>query len=167
MMNNKYTFFWKGPFSQWYPSLFYVPGIDHQFNCAEQYMMYGKAMLFDDDETADKILATTSPREQKLLGRQVRGFDADTWNRVARNIVFVGNYYKFSSNKDLLDELLETGNTILVEASPVDFIWGIGLNEEKAKITPPDLWKGSNWLGLTLTRVRDNIISEMQDKEIL
>ena len=79
-MNEQYTFFWNGPFSQWYPSKFVIDGI--QFNCAEQYMMYRKALLFSNEDLVYKIMDTDSPREQKAFGRQVVGFKPHTWDAV-------------------------------------------------------------------------------------
>ena len=153
---NKYTFFWSGPFSQWHPSVFIVDGV--RYGCAEQYMMHKKALLFGDLAIAEKILATSEPKEQKALGRQVHGFDERTWNAIARDVVLRGSLAKFTQNRELREALLATAGTLLVEASPVDKIWGIGLSAEKAKTTSAADWPGSNWLGLTLTEVRDALI---------
>lgn len=154
-MEKEYTFFWNGPFSQWYPSPFTVDGIP--FTHAEQYMMYCKAKLFNDTEIMEKVLASTDPKEQKGLGRKVKNFDAQKWDRVARKVVYDGNYNKFKQNPKLLKQLLDTKGTTLVEASPYDTIWGIGLSEENAKKISPSNWPGKNWLGLTLTQLRDDI----------
>ena len=154
----EYTYFWSGPFSQWYPSEFTI--YDRKFNCAEQYMMYKKAMLFDDTAIAAKIMQSNDPRTQKALGRKVKNFDPEIWNDVCKQIVFDGNYAKFSQNTNLRYTLFSTSPTILVEASPYDAIWGIGLNEAMARRTPANEWPGTNWLGLTLTAVRDKLISE-------
>lgn len=151
----KYTYFWSGYFSQWYPSEFTIDGI--KFCTAEQYMMYRKATLFGDTAIAEQVLATKNPKEQKALGRKVANFDADTWNAAAKDIVFVGNYAKFTQNKHLLLDLLATGDTLFVEASPYDAIWGIGITEDVARKTPPDEWPGTNWLGEVLTKVRNTI----------
>ena len=156
-MTDQYTFFWSGPFSQWYPSKFNVQGID--YNCAEQYMMYHKAIMFGDIDALEAIMETNSPREQKAIGRKVNNFDQTQWNRFAKDIVYVGNYAKFTQNLDLQQYLLETAGTLLVETSPYDKIWGIGLNEVEAAITPQDQWKGTNWLGEVLTQVRDDILN--------
>jgi len=153
----KYTFFWSGPFSQWAKSPFELEG--KRFNTAEQYMMYSKAKLFGDDEIADKIMATSNPRVQKMLGRQVRDFDAEVWQIAAVDVVYKGNLAKFTQNPQLMKQLLATEGTVLVEASPYDKIWGIGLNEEDAKRTPPDRWPGTNLLGLVLTQVREDLIT--------
>jgi ribA/ribD-fused uncharacterized protein len=157
---DKYTFFWSGPFSQWYHSPFYLEG--QMFGCAEQYMMYMKAKVFGDNETARKIMETDSPREQKALGRKVKTFNVDTWAVVAKDIVFRGNMAKFTQNIELFDELAGTIGTLIVEASPFDAVWGIGLDEKTAAVTPRGEWKGTNWLGQICTEVRDsfeNLIS--------
>ena len=155
-MNEQFEFFWRGPFSQWYPSTFAVNG--KTFNCAEQYMMYSKAVFFGDHETAYDIMKSTNPKEQKKLGRQVVGFNAEAWNAVAQDFVYIGNEAKFSQNKKLYDILMSTGDKTLVEASPYDAIWGIGIDEVAAKETPADKWPGTNWLGVVLTEVRNHFI---------
>lgn len=154
----KYTFFWSGPFSQWAKSKFVIDG--QTFNTAEQYMMYSKAQLFGDDEIATKIMATSNPRVQKALGRQVRDFDAQAWQIAAIDVVYKGNHAKFIQNPELLKVLLATEGTTLVEASPYDKIWGIGLDEAAAKRTPADRWPGTNLLGLVLTQLREDIINQ-------
>jgi len=160
--NGDFTFFWNGPFSQWHPSKFEVNYFDFggmryrggKFCTAEQFMMFAKAILFEDLETAQDIMAVSDPKMQKAFGRRVRNFDANMWNAVARHVVYQGNLAKFQQNDKLRAALLATGDTTLVEASPYDTIWGIGLNEEDARITPVKDWKGTNWLGLELTEVR-------------
>ena len=98
--NEKYVFFWGGPFSNWFKADFVIGGI--KFNCTEQYMMYNKAMLFKDSETADEILACKNPRDHKALGRKVKNFNVDVWNKNAKRIVYDGNRAKFTQNPDLL-----------------------------------------------------------------
>jgi len=151
----RFTFFWSGPFSQWHPSSFEAE--DKKFNCAEQYMMYKKAEFFGDIETAQKIMETSNPKTQKALGRQVDGFDKDRWDDVARGFVYMGNHYKFTQNKELLRKLMETEYTTLVEASPVDTIWGIGLSEDDPRSWHRETWRGSNWLGEILTKLREDL----------
>jgi ribA/ribD-fused uncharacterized protein len=153
-MNEHYHFFWDGPFSQWYESPFTIDKI--KFNCAEQFMMYKKATHFDDYATASMILIATSPRNQKKLGRSVTKFNADEWNRVAKQYVLEGNIAKFSQNVKLLDILLNTGDKLFVEASPFDKIWGIGLDAKTAAETPSALWSGTNWLGEVLDEVKEH-----------
>lgn len=154
-MNEEYEFFWSGPFSQWYPSKFTENSVT--FATAEQYMMYHKALLFMDFKIAEQILNTEEPHEQKALGRLVKGFNADTWNAVAKSIVYQGNYLKFTQNEFLYSILMDTEDKILVEASPYDTIWGIGLNEKDAKVTPVEQWKGTNWLGEVLTKLKNDL----------
>lgn len=152
----KFTFFWDGPFSQWEPAKFVIDGIE--YNCAEQYMMAEKARMFDDQDTLDRIMDEESPREQKKLGRQVKGFNTDRWNSRAREIVYEGNYAKFTQNPDLLKKLLATKGTTLVEASPYDCVWGIGLRATDAAAKDRDKWRGTNWLGETLTGLREDLL---------
>lgn len=154
----RFTFFWRGPFSQWHPSKFELDGL--VFNCAEQYMMYGKAMMFKDTIIANRIMASSNPSEQKRLGRTVRGFDLQRWNAEARDIVFAGNYAKFTQNEDLKFKLLDTVGTTLVEASPKDRIWGIGVSQDDPRALKRENWLGTNWLGETLTKVRNKIVEE-------
>lgn len=153
--NENFTFFWTGPFSQWHPSTFLVNTIS--FNCAEQYMMYCKAKLFRDDHAARSILASSHPREQKEIGRNINDFNEITWLLFREAIVFEGNYQKFTQNGDLASVLLLTKNTTLVEASPDDKIWGVGLSEDDPRILDPTKWKGTNLLGKALMKVRSAI----------
>ncbi len=155
---NNYVFFWNGIYSQWDFWNMTIDGIT--FNCCEQYMMYQKAVFFEDYEIARRILHEVSPREQKSLGRQIKGFDREKWDKACVGFVFKGNYAKFTQNEVLKRELLETGDRILVEASPKDFIWGIGMHEDDAGVENPGNWKGTNLLGWTITLVKKEIQSE-------
>jgi ribA/ribD-fused uncharacterized protein len=156
----RFTFFWQSesPFSQWHPAKFKVKG--KQFVCAEQYMMYGKAVLFGDHAVAERILSTTSPKTQKALGRKVTGFDDRKWRGERERIVYEGNHAKFTQNVDLLERLLATAGTELVEASPTDRIWGVGLSEEDPRILNPSQWRGENLLGKVLTRLREDLLAK-------
>jgi ribA/ribD-fused uncharacterized protein len=159
MKYTKYTFFYKtrSPFSNWHPSIFEdETGIE--YNCSEQYMMYQKALLFGDKEILAEILDTPDPREQKALGRKIKGFDSKIWEANAKRIVYEGCKLKFEQNPHLLNKLLETEGTLLVEASPYDKIWGIGLGEDDPRIQDPKNWQGTNWLGEVLTDLRENLI---------
>jgi ribA/ribD-fused uncharacterized protein len=126
-----------------------------EVNCAEQFMMLGKAFLFGDDVTADLIKNEKSPRNHKALGRRVRNFDDDIWTKYCEDIVTLGSYLKFSQNFALKEELIQTGNATLVEGSPYDRIWGVGLRFDSPHINDPSKWKGENKLGKCLMRVRD------------
>lgn len=117
-------------------------------------MMWRKAELFGDHEIAQEILSETNPGKVKALGRRVRNFDVAQWNANAKAAVRDGVLLKFEQNADIKDILLATGDKVLVEASPHDAIWGIGLAEADAKRTPEERWPGTNWLGEVLMDVR-------------
>ena len=161
-MSATYTFFFTeaSPFSQWYRCAFTEGG--NAFNCAEQYMMHGKAVLFRDAEMAAEILAADHPRKHKALGRKVQGFDNGVWHRERERIVRAGNHAKFTQNPALLELLLATRGTTLVEASPYDKIWGIGLAASDPRAQDPKQWKGQNLLGKILTALRDELAGAAQ-----
>jgi len=159
----KFVFFWKpnaevvdeSCFSQWQPSPFQVNA--YHYSCAEQYMMAEKARLFGDEEVREEIMNTSDPKLMKALGRKVRNFDPQVWDKAKYSIVLNGNYYKFTQNKEMMDFLLSTGDKILVEASPLDTIWGIGFGKENEKAKNIAMWRGQNLLGFALMEVRDEI----------
>lgn len=155
-LHKKYLFFLNGPLCQWWRSKFIENDIE--FNCCEQYMMYHKAMLFNDKETANKILNTKEPREQKKLGRLVKNFDQKLWDIAKEKIVKEGNYLKFSQNEDLKEYLCDTYPYTLVEANKYDKIWGIGMFSHDPNINDTSKW-GQNLLGKNLMKVRDMFIS--------
>ena len=154
-VTDQFVFFWNGRFSQWYSSPFTIGSLT--YNCAEQWMMYQKACIFGDLETAVNILASTSPKEQKAYGRKIQGFNDGVWNLLCIDIVRVGNLAKFTQNPELGDYLLETDDLVLVEASPYDKIWGIGMGMTDARVEDPKKWKGLNLLGHVLNSVRDDL----------
>jgi ribA/ribD-fused uncharacterized protein len=154
-ITNKYVFFWNGIYSQWYSSRMTIDGIE--YNCCEQYMMHQKALTFGDTIIAEMILESSDPKEQKSLGRKVSGFNKDKWDDVCIGIVFKGNLAKFSQNELLKKTLLSTDDKILVEASPYDKIWGIGLAEDHPDIEDPSKWKGLNLLGWSITMVKKEL----------
>ena len=117
-------------FSQWYDCCFVVNGV--QYHTAEQYMMAGKARLFGDKEVLQEIMEVGNPHKYKKLGRKIRGFEQTLWDTHKYEIVVEGNKAKFSQNPDLKEFLLSTGDAIIVEASPYDKIWGIGMDKEQA-----------------------------------
>lgn len=157
---SRYTFFFTeaSPFSQWYRCSFVVDG--QTFNCAEQYMMYGKAMLFADPEVGAEILAADHPRQHKALGRKVKGYDEHQWRVNRERIVKDGNRAKFTQNPELLKLLEATAGTEMVEASPYDKIWGIGLGENDPRAQDRNQWKGQNLLGKVLTELREELMSK-------
>ena len=159
----KYVFFWghqpssdgrvtKACFSQWWEGPFSADGIEYR--TAEHFMMASKARLFDDAVTLERILAAPHPKQAKDLGRSVAGFEEAVWLAHRFEYVVAGNLAKFSQNPELADFLLGTGMRVLVEASPVDRIWGIGLPGDSPDAARPDRWKGLNLLGFALMEVR-------------
>lgn len=160
-----YFFFWghqekagevtKSCLSQWYPCEFSIDGF--KYHCMEQYMMASKARIMGDKETLQKILIARDPREIKKLGRQVKGFDGIRWDMCKKDVVVLANLAKFTQNKALRDFLLSTGDKVLVEASPYDTIWGIGLSADDADAKDPNKWRGKNLLGYALVEVREMI----------
>jgi ribA/ribD-fused uncharacterized protein len=153
-----YHFFWGGEFSQWYESPFHDPLTGMDFNCCEQYMMYKKAELFGDTVSMALIMATNNPKQQKAYGRKVANYDDAKWDEVCRTFVTYGNYLKFTQNHDLKQILIDTGDKILVEASPYDAKWGIGIGVGDIDVTNTASW-GLNWLGESIMEVRDQIKS--------
>ncbi len=143
----------KSCLSQWYDCRFTVSG--QEYRTAEQYMMAEKARLFRDGETRRRIMAAGSPKEYKALGREVRGFDAAVWDREKTGIVLRGNLAKFSQDPALFAYLDGTGDSVLVEASPFDDIWGVKLAIDDPAIRDPNRWRGQNLLGFTLMEARD------------
>lgn len=160
----KYTFFWGHQsnrpavnaccFSQWYGAPFTIDG--QVYPTAEHFMMAEKAALFGDQETRRRVLDAPNPGAAKAFGRQVRGFDDGVWEENRFDIVMRANVAKFSQNAELGQFLKQTGSRVLVEASPVDRIWGIGLATDDARVSNPNLWLGLNLLGFALMRVRDD-----------
>jgi ribA/ribD-fused uncharacterized protein len=155
---DKYIFFYNGFLSNWADTPFIDLETKVSYNCSEQYMMHQKALLFRDIETAKAIMLEKHPREQKALGRTVKNFDAGIWNLYARSMVYDGCFYKFTQNQQAREYLLSTKDHYLVEASPYDTIWGIGLAEGDELVKDPKNWKGTNWLGQVLTQLREDLI---------
>jgi len=160
----KFIYFWghrgradkqvtKACFSQWWSSPFEVQG--NKYASAEHWMMAEKARLFEADEIYKKILNSRSPGKAKALGRQIENFDRNVWDAHKYDIVVSGNFHKFSQHADLGTFLKNSGKRVLVEASPVDKIWGVGLAQDDPMIEKPSKWKGQNLLGFALMSVRD------------
>lgn len=152
----QFTFFWKGWPCQWFPSQFEEEG--RTYNCTEQYMMAEKAKLFGDEEIREKILNSEDPRIIKAFGRKVSNFNQKIWDENKFKIVVRGNFLKFSQNPSLKSKLLATKGTKMVEASPLDAIWGIGLDVKAALSKDPETWPGQNLLGKALDEVRDHLL---------
>ena len=161
----KYIFFWghqfhkndltASCFSQWYGAPFVVEG--RRYPTAEHFMMAEKASLFGDQSTKEKILRAPNPGAAKACGRQVRGFDEAVWIQHRFSIIVRANRAKFGQNPELMTFLQQSGSRILVEASPVDRVWGAGLAQDDKRITNPNLWRGLNLLGFALMQVRDDV----------
>jgi ribA/ribD-fused uncharacterized protein len=161
----RYLFFWghqpgadglgPGCLSQWWPAPFTVDGATYA--TAEHWMMAHKASLFGDHQTAERILAVSHPNEAKTLGRQVTGFDEATWQAHRYGIVVQGSVAKFSQRPELGRFLLGTAGRVLVEASPVDRIWGIGVAANDDRARQPSRWQGLNLLGFALMDARDRL----------
>jgi ribA/ribD-fused uncharacterized protein len=138
--------------SQWWPAIFCIDG--QTYASAEHYMMAQKAKLFGDEETFGAILSAANPSQAKSLGRRARGFDEERWIGQRFEIAVHGNTAKFGQNPELKNWLLATGEMVLVEGSPVDKIWGIGLSADDQRAQDPRTWSGLNLLGFALMRVR-------------
>jgi ribA/ribD-fused uncharacterized protein len=161
--NDDFLFFWghqpakdgiitKSCFSQWWMASFENDG--KLYLTAEHFMMARKAALFGDTEIEEQILVTKSPKDVKALGRKINNFNNDIWNEHKYEIVKEGNFFKFSQNEPLREFLIGTKSKVIVEASPVDSIWGIGMSENDPDAQSPELWKGENLLGFALMEVR-------------
>ena len=163
LQREDFVFFWghiaraekqtKACLSQWFPCSFLVNDI--YYNCAEQFMMAEKARLFHGEDALQKIMQAYDPMEQKKLGRRVQGYDDAMWKTCCFEAVVRGNVAKFSQNLKLRDYLISTRDKILVEASPKDAVWGIGLEENSPDAINPKRWQGTNLLGFALMEVRD------------
>lgn len=159
---DEFYFFWKHEFGQWTQrKIVDCNGI--VYNCCEQYMMYQKALLFNDLETAKKILAEKDPKAQKNLGRQIKNYSEKVWEMHRIPIVTAGNLLKFSQHEDIGGRLLNTNNKILCEASPFDNIWGCGFDSKDDKILDMNNWTGMNLLGQCLMTVRSVIREAVTD----
>lgn len=167
----KFIFFWghkpsadgsitKSCFSQWWDCKFTVDGVE--YHTAEQYMMAMKAEMFGDKAVQAEIMAAKHPKQFKALGRKVSGFNQEIWDESCCDVVIKGNVAKFSQNEDLKAFLLNTNQRVLVEASPYDRIWGIGMGADDPKAENPTLWNGTNFLGFCLMEVRDILRGQVQ-----
>ena len=162
----EYLFFWghtpkeadcvdQSCLSNWFPAPFEVDRV--RYPTTEHFMMAEKARLFSGAEFREKIILAETPREAKALGREVRGFTDDVWVASRFEIVVAGNLAKFEQNPEMGRFLVETGSTVLVEASPRDRIWGIGMGRNNEHATDPAHWRGLNLLGFALMEVRSRL----------
>lgn len=141
--------------SQWYPSRFSFKNIEYK--SAEHWMMAQKAVLFRDKDSFDEIIKAPTPKQAKALGRRVKNFGPDIWNEHKYQIVVAGNLHKFTQNSDLFNYLKRTQDRYLIEASPVDKVWGIGVSEHREEANNPYAWTGENLLGFAIMEVRDKL----------
>ena len=153
-----------GYLSNWYLSEFTIDDIT--FSSMEQYMMYEKAILFHDQETAEKILQTDNVAEIKALGRTVQNFDDTVWGQSREEIVYKGVFEKFRQNPELRKRLERTGEEVIAECAVKDKIWGIGLSMKDEDRFCVERWKGQNLLGKILMDVRKNIKQGNYEKKI-
>ena len=170
----QYLFFWghtqkeeeidASCLSQWFPASFEIDG--QIYSTAEHFMMAEKARLFQDKDALAEIRQAPSPAEAKQWGRKVRGFSPEIWKQHRSNIVEQGNIAKFGQNPSLKSFLLQTEGKVLVEASPRDRIWGIGLGQNNPKASDPYQWRGLNLLGFALMKVRGELRGESHEKSL-
>ncbi|WP_414167837.1 NADAR family protein [Streptoverticillium reticulum] len=144
-----------GCLSQWWPSPFTVDGT--VYATAEHWMMAGKARLFGDAGAEAAALAAAHPKQAKDAGRSVRGFDEEQWRRHRFELVVQGSVHKFAQHPELRAYLLGTGDRVLVEASPLDRVWGIGLAADDERAQDPAQWRGLNLLGFALMEARQRL----------
>lgn len=158
---DSHIYFWGSFLSNWYrcPIDFSLTpdGVPMKFHCTEQIYMALKALTFNDFGTLSQIMDCKDAKESKVLGRQVIGFSEEHWNRVSYNAMFRACRAKFSQNLDLFERLLLTQNKVLVEGSPFDKIWGVGIAWDDPLIEDQNNWNGENRLGNVLMAVRSTI----------
>jgi len=163
-----HVYFLRGPLSQWFHSPFKAqPFIAevmqycaefHMFNTCEHYMMFNKAIFMRDLDCASRILAAKTPKEAKDLGREVKNYDDALWDAVRFHVVAKANFLKFNSmwtDPKLKEYLMKTGSRTLVEANPIDPIWGVALAQDDDRILDESQWRGRNLLGKALMMARD------------
>jgi hypothetical protein len=150
-----------GCLSQWWQAPFTVDGV--AYATAEHWMMAGKARLFGDRDAERRALAAGHPHAAKAAGRSVRGFDQAVWERERFALVTEGSVHKFAAHLDLRAYLLGTGTRVLVEASPLDRVWGIGLAADDERAQRPDAWRGLNLLGFALMAARARLATDRQE----
>lgn len=153
----QFTFFYRtdSPFSFWYPSTFTENEVT--FSSAQQFILYRKALLFEDAETAAKVMAVHEKKDLMKLGRSVKNFDRTLWDSNRETIAMEANQAKFSQNENLKEALLATEGTTLANANVHDIIWGIGFEEAADEAKDRSLWRGKNLLGELLTKLRGEL----------
>jgi len=161
-ITDTHVFFWNSVYSQWHTTYnnqggqFIHEGI--VYPNAEKFMMVGKAKVFEDQWVLEEMMKTDSASKVKILGRKVRNFNDAEWDKHKMDIVTQANVLKFGQNPDMLEILKEHKDKIIVEASPQDPIWGIGLHWDDDRVLYEDQWKGQNLLGECIMRARDILL---------
>lgn len=158
-----HVYFYSGKeiYSNFYVTKFKDPISGVEFSSSEQAFMWQKAKFFGDDSVRLALeVFDILPREAKELGRQIANYDDKAWECVRVGFMIYVNLLKFGQNEDMKKQLLSTDRKVLVEASPHDKIWGVGLSETDAAILREDTWKGRNLLGLSLMKVRQILAQE-------
>ena len=154
--SDEFTYFWgkEGVFSNFYPKSFMFHGA--RVYTSEQAFMMLKAKEFGDMKTYKQLLSAKHPAHAKSLGRKVSNYDDKRWSDVRYERMVEVLTYKFR-DADLKEALLSTGESTLVEASPFDKIWGVGMAAHDPNISNPQMWKGQNLLGKALMEVRSKL----------
>lgn len=167
--NDKYVFFWSGPFSNWDKGEFSMSFDDilFKFNCSEQAMMLLKAWRFGDTEAIAKVMKEKDPREQKKIGRAVKNFDEANWEKFALEKFPTVLRAKFEQVPGYEKILLDTGDKTIVEASPFDEVWGIKMGVNNPDILDETKWRGKNLLGICLMKTRDAIRASRVDNNLV
>jgi hypothetical protein len=154
-----YVAFWGSCFSNFFPTRFYLDG--RYWTTSEKYFMYTKAITFGDEEIAEKILKTDNPKECKNLGRQVKNFNSEEWDKIKEEIMYKAVKAKFEQDGLCNSCILNYLNKDFVEGSPYDKIWGVGIKYDDKRILNKKNWQGQNLLGKILTRVKDELVQSM------
>lgn len=157
-ITDTHVYFWNGIYSQWSKSKFTEGEIEYPN--AEKYMMMKKAEVFGAHEILFQMMKTDNPKTVKALGRKIKNFTDSKWDAHKMEIVTQASYLKFTQNPSLLKQLLAEQHLELVEASPVDKVWGIGLHYDNDEVLDKSKWKGQNLLGKCIMKAREQIINE-------
>lgn len=144
-----------GFLSNWYMSDFIEDG--RLYTSVEQYLMYGKAVVFKDEEMQQAILATHDVSEIKQYGRQVKGYNETVWNGLRQLVLYRGLVLKFSQNEELRQKLIATGNKMLVECARTDKIFSCGISIKDPMRLDMSKWSGKNLLGFALIDLREQL----------
>jgi ribA/ribD-fused uncharacterized protein len=155
---NTHIYFWGTFLSNFIPKTLSIDYMGHKFNTSEQLFMYIKAKFFNDHEKAYEIATKgQEPREAKRMGREVVGYDESIWSKYREDAMYQAVLLKFQSDEKLKQQLLDTGDKILVEGTPMDPIWGVMIKWDDDRILDEKNWRGQNLLGKVLMRVRNDL----------